>query len=511
MFFRHICYFLITVVFFSCTPQEEKTTTKDILYASASTAKSLDPHDTSDTYSGAIERAVYQGLLGFDKDLNVVPVLAESYEFNNEATEFSFELRKGIKFHDGTEFNAEVVKANIDRLMTGKYKRSSLMAPVESVTVVDEYTVEFKLKESFGAFLNALAHPGSLMISAAAIEEYGDALAQNTVGTGPYMLDEWVPGSYVRIKKNPDYWRGEVKVDTITFQPVPENGSRLAMLQAGQAHFIYPMPAELLPKIENDDNIDVIKQPSIIARYLVLNTQYEPFSDVRVRQAVNYALDTETIIRIAWGGAAQELNSVIPPNLSFFKEQEAWPYNLEKAKELMIEAGYEDGFEVVFLSPNISRRLRAVEMVQQQLEAIGITGSIESTDVASFYSALDANSIDDDPPKPFIAFGGWSSSTGDADWGLRPLLSTPGFPPNLSNYGFFSDSIVDNLVETGLSSADPSVRREAYFELQDHVWDKAPWGYLFVDTMISAKQKGLSGIFMMPDGAFNVEEADIEL
>jgi glutathione transport system substrate-binding protein len=483
--------------------------TRDIVYASESTVKSLDPHDTSDTYSGAIERAICQGLMGFDENLNIVPLLAESYTFNEAATQFTFKLRKGIKFHDGADFNAQAVKVNIERMMTGKYKRSSLMKPVESLDILDDYTVQFNLKEPFGAFVNAIAHPGSLIVSPRALETYGDEVSKHPVGTGPFIFDEWVSGNFVKIKKNPDYWRGDVKVDTITFRPVPESGSRLAMLRAGQAHYIYPMPAELLKIAERDANIDVIKQPSIIARYLIMNTQFKPFADVRVRQAINYALDKEAIIKIAWGGAATQADSIIPPNLQFYKKQAVWPHDLEKAKALMKEAGYENGFEVVFLTPNASNRLRATEMAQQQLKKIGITGSLQSMDVASFYNKLEGYRVDDAKPLPFIAFGGWSASTGDADWGTRPLISTEAFPPAMSNFGFFSDKKVDGFITAGLASANPDIRKKAYADLQDYVWDKAPWGYLFVDTMVAAKSKKLKGIYPMPDGAFSVEEAEL--
>ncbi|ACN15253.1 DppA2 [Desulforapulum autotrophicum HRM2] len=483
--------------------------TRDIIYASESTVKSLDPHDTSDTYSGAIERAICQGLMGFDKNLNIVPLLAESYTFNEAATQFTFKLRKGIKFHDGADFNAHAVKVNIERMMTGKYKRSSLMKPVESLMVLDDYTVQFNLKEPFGAFVNAIAHPGSLILSPKALETYGDEVSKHPVGTGPFIFDQWVSGNFVTIKKNPDYWRGDVKVDTITFRPIPESGSRLAMLRAGQAHYIYPMPAELLKIAERDANIDIIKQPSIIARYLIMNTQFKPFADIRVRQAVNYALDKEAIIKIAWGGAASEADSIIPPNLQFYKKQAVWPHDLEKAKALMKEAGYENGFEVVFLTPNASNRLRATEMAQQQLKKIGITGSLQSMDVASFYNKLEGYRVDDAKPLPFIAFGGWSASTGDADWGTRPLISTEAFPPAMSNFGFFSDKKVDGFITAGLASANPDIRKKAYADLQDYVWDKAPWGYLFVDTMVAAKSKKLKGIYPMPDGAFSVEEAEL--
>lgn len=483
--------------------------TKDIIYASDSTAKSLDPHDTSDTYSGAIERAIFQGLMGFGRELNIVPLLAESYTFNKEATQFTFKLRKGIKFHDGTPFNAQAVKVNIERMMTGKYKRSSLMKPVRELKILDDYTVQFNLKEPFGAFLNAVAHPGSLIQSPKALEQYGDDVSKHPVGTGPFIFQEWVSGSHVKIRKNPDYWKGEVKVDTITFRPIPENGSRLAMLRAGQAHYIYPMPAELLKIAEKDKKLDIIKLPSIIERYLILNTRYKPLSDVRVRQAINYALDKKSIIRIAWGGAATEADSIIPPNLQFYKQQATWPHDLAKAKELMREAGYEKGFEVVFMTPNISNRLRATEMIQQQLKEISIIGKIQSMDVASFYNKLESHKVDEAGQVPFVAFGGWSASTGDADWGTRPLLSAEGFPPAMSNFGFFSDKKADQLIAEGLISADPDVRRNAYGDLQDYVWEQAPWGYLFVDTMVAAKVKKLRGIYPMPDGAFSVEHAQM--
>lgn len=482
---------------------------KDIIYASESTAKSLDPHDTSDTYSGAIERAICQGLMGFDKDLNIAPLLAESYTFNTAATQFTFKLRQGIKFHDGAPFNAEAVRVNVERLMTGKYKRSSLMKPVKELVVLDEYTVQFNLKEPFGAFVNAIAHPGSLIMSPKAIATYGDDVSKHPVGTGPYIFDEWVSGSHVRIKKNPDYWRGEVKVDSITFRPIPESGSRLAMLRAGQAHYIYPMPAELMAVAERDSKIEIIEQPSIIARYLVMNTRYKPLSDVRVRQAINYALDKQAIIKIAWGGAATQLDSIIPPNLQFYKQQSAWPHDLNKAKALMKEAGYENGFKVVFMTPNASNRLRATEMAQQQLKKIGITGEIQSMDLASFYNKLEGYRADDPDPVPFLGFGGWSASTGDADWGTRPLISTEAFPPAMSNFGFFSDAKVDGFIAAGLASAAPDARRKAYAELQDYVWDKAPWGYLHVDTMLAARLKTVKGIYPMPDGAFSVEQAEL--
>ncbi len=148
-------------------------------------------------------------------------------------------------------------------------------------------------------------------------------------------------------------------------------------------------------------------------------------------------------------------------------------------------------------------------MAQQQLAKIGITGKIQSMDIASFYNKLESHKVDDANPLPFIAYGGWSASTGDADWGTRPLISTEAFPPSMSNFGFFSDAKVDGFIKAGLASANPEARKQAYADLQDYVWEKAPWGYLFVDTMLAAKVKKLKGIYPMPDGAFSVEKAEL--
>ena len=265
----------------------------------------------------------------------------------------------------------------------------------------------------------------------------------------------------------------------------------------------------LLQRITVDPKIDVFRQPSIIVRFLVMNTRYEPLSHVKVRQAINYALDKDAIIKIAWGGAGVPMDSVIPPDLQFYSAQKPWPTNLEKARALMKEAGYEDGFEVLFMAPNISQRIRVIEMTQQQLAKIGITGKIVTKDTASFYNTLETHKADDPNTPPFIAFSAWSASTGDADWGIRPLLATESSSPNGSNAGFYSDSKIDELITAGLSSADPEVRRKVYAELQDYVWEQAPWAYLFVDTMLVAKSNKVKGIFPLPDGAFSVEEAEL--
>ena len=150
-----------------------------------------------------------------------------------------------------------------------------------------------------------------------------------------------------------------------------------------------------------------------------------------------------------------------------------------------------------------------MEMVQQQLQAIGITGKIESMDAASYFKKLESEKVGEKGPLPVIAFMGWSASTGDADWGARPLIATEAFPPAMSNFGFYSDAKVDGFIAAGLASADSETRKKAYGDLQDYVWDKAPWGYLYTESLIAAKSKKLKGVYPMADAAFSVEEAEL--
>jgi glutathione transport system substrate-binding protein len=275
----------------------------------------LDPANTNDTLSQSAERLMYQGLYGFDREMKLIPALAESYEVNADATEFVFHLRAGVTFHDGTPFDAAAVKANIDRVANpeNRLSRRSLVSMVKSTEVVDPRTVKITLASPFGAFLNNMAHPGTFMISPKALAEYGKDIATHPVGTGPYKFVSFVTDT-LKVAKNPGYWRpGLPKVDGVTFKAVPESGTRFAMLQTGEAQFILPLPAELARAAQANANITVVNAPSIVARYVALNNMKKPFNDIRVRQALNYAIDKNAFIRVVFSGFASPMDAPIPP------------------------------------------------------------------------------------------------------------------------------------------------------------------------------------------------------
>lgn len=468
----------------------------------------LDPTNINDTLSQTSMRLVYQGLFGFDKDMKLVPLLAESYEANDNATEFTIKLREGIKFHDGTDFNAEAVKINIDRLANpdNKLSRRSLVSMIKEVQAVDATTVKLLLKEPFGAMIPSLAHPGAMMISPAALEKFGKDIGRNPVGTGPFKFKHWGADT-LEVVKNDTYWKeGLPKVDGVTIRSVPESGARFAMLQTGEAQFIPSFPPELMVVAEKNPNVNVDKSPSIVEWYVALNNTKKPFDDVRVRQALNYAVDKKTYCKIVYNDLCEPSDSIIPKNLAFHVTAGNYDFNLDKAKELMKEAGLEAGFETEIWAGSNTEAIRAVQFIQQQLAQINVKVNVMPLEAGVAAQKIWSVEKPEDATVQMY-YGGWSASTGDADWGIRPLLYSQSFPPAMFNVAYFKDAKVDAAIEGAISTADPAKRAEFYAEAQKAAWAGAPWIFLGENQNISAKSKTLSGVYMLPDRGFLLEEA----
>ncbi|CAH2601745.1 glutathione ABC transporter periplasmic binding protein [Rhodovastum atsumiense] len=470
----------------------------------------LDPADINDTLSQSACRLVYEGLYGFDKDMKLVPMLAESYVANDTATEFTFKLQKGVVFHDGTPFDAAAVKANFDRLTDPnvKLKRSSMFSMVERTEVIDPATVKVVLKSPFGAFVPTIAHAAAMMVSPKAVAQYGKEIGRNPVGTGPFTFVSWNADT-LKVVANPHYRKpGLPKVKSVTFRSVPENGSRIAMLQTGEAHFIYPMPPEMVKVVQNNKAVTIINEPSIVVRYVTLNVTKKPFNDVRVRQALNYAIDRQAFNRVVFNGFAQPLDSAIPPGLGFYVKQTPYTHDVAKAKKLLAEAGYPNGFETEIWGANNSLSMRMMQVVQQQLAAVGIKVTISGMEVPMLYARLYGAKTPAESEMQ-MQMGGWSSSTGDADWGLRPLLAGSAFPPALFNTGYYDSPEVNRAIDAALTTADPAKRAAAYADAQKHIWEDAPWVFLVVEPTLAAQSKKLSGFYQMPDRGLLPEAAEL--
>jgi len=487
---------------------------KDVVAAVQSTFTTMDPYDANDTLSQAVAKSFYQGLFGFDKNMKMVPVLAESYTASKDGLVYTVKLKKGIKFHDGTDFDAEAVKTTFDRVTNpeNKLKRYVLYKNIAKTEVVDPTTVKFTLHEPFSPFINSLAHPSAVIISPAALKEYGSkGLAQHPVGTGPFKFVEWKQTDYVKVAKFDGYWRkGYPKVDTITWRPVVDNNSRSAMMQTGEAHFTYPVPYEQAEVLKGKPDLQLVAAPSIVHRYLSMNTQQKPFDNPKVRAAINYAINKEALAKVAFSGYAIPAEGVVPKGVEYAVKLGPWPYDPNKAKQLLKEAGYPNGFETQLWSAyNYSTAQKVIQFLQQQLAQVGIKTTLLAMDASQRVEKVE--SAQDPATAPVrLYYVGWSSSTGEADWALRPLLESGSMPPKLFNTAYYKNAEVDGDIQKALNTTDSKAKAALYADAQKKIWADAPWAFLVTEQLLSASSKKLSGFYVMPDASFNFDDVDLK-
>ena len=474
-------------------------------------AVTLDPEDTNDNLSFSIERSTYDGLVGFTPDMKLKPELATSWEASPDAKVFTFHLRRGVKFQDGTPFNAQAVKINFDRARdaTHKLRRYSLYENIASVEATGDDTVRFTLKDPFGAMLYNFAHPASRIISPAAIAQGEPYIARHMVGTGPYKFVSWTPGQQIVLERNPSYWEsGQSKADRVVFRFIPEDASRMATLLSGEAQFAFPVPGVQVEAVSRAPGVRVQRSWSIYAYYVAMNTQREPFNKLQVRQALNYAVDREALIRVVLRGYGRPLDAPITPGVIGYApvQKGGWPHDPTKAKQLLSEAGLPNGFTATMSLGQTTEANRVGEFLQQNLGAVGVKINLQPMEAgtlsASRFKPLSENQSQ-------LNYAGWSPSTGDADWGLRPLFAGESWPPTLFNLSFYKNPQVDALIAAALITADQHRRDLTYAQVMKLIWNDAPWVFLYNSENLAGVRDTASGVYALPDGTVDTRRAAI--
>lgn len=485
---------------------------KDVVVAVGSNFTTLDPYDANDTLSQAVAKSFYQGLFGLDKDMKVKNVLAKGYTVSDDGLTYTITLRQGVKFQDGADFDAAAVKANLDRASNpdNPLKRYNLYKNIAKTEVVDPATVKITLKQPFSAFINILAHPATAMISPQALEKYGKDIGFHPVGTGPYQLETWNQTDFVKVKKFAGYWQqGLPKLDSITWRPVTDNNTRAAMLQTGEAQFAFPIPYEQAALLAKNKNLELVASPSIMQRYISMNVTQKPFDNPKVREALNYAINRQALVKVAFAGYATPATGVVPPSIAYAQSYQPWPYDPAKARELLKEAGYPDGFSTtLWSSHNHSTAQKVLQFTQQQLAQIGVKARITAMDAGQRAAEVEGKGQKESGVRMF--YTGWSASTGEADWALSPLFASQNWPPTQFNTAFYSNKQVDSDLAAALKTNDPQEKTRLYKEAQDIIWKESPWIPLVVEKLVSAHSKNLTGFWIMPDTGFSFDDADLK-
>src|SRR6266849_2914431 len=335
---------------------------------------------------------MYNSLLNLTPppELKIVPDLAKSWEVLDEGKTYIFHLEEGVKFHDGTDFDAEAAKWNIDRILDPEVK--SWVRPyyeeIERVEVVDKYTLRIRMKEPSGALLTALGgyFQGIPMISPKAFETYGKDWLYHPVGTGPYIFKEWVPGKHVILEKNPHYFKkGLPYLDTLEFRIMKDSLTASASLRSGEIDLIVLVPMQQVPLLEKNSGIKVITGPELAPTIALLNMRVKPLDDVRARRAVGgYGINRVDIAKVAFQGRATPLVSVVPPGVpDAIDLNEMYPYKPDEAKRLLTELGYNEKNPLRFtilISNQDTTMADIAALVKNQMAKIGVEAKITLLD-----------------------------------------------------------------------------------------------------------------------------------
>jgi ABC-type transport system substrate-binding protein len=492
---------LIVVAFLFAPPAHSQAQPAGgtVIYAAGADPDSLDPANAESNPSEAVERMVYENLVKFDPKLNLVPGLATKWEQSKDGMTWTFFLRKGVKFHDGTPFNAEAVKVFVDRMIgPEKPSRSGLYAPlVSSAEVLNQYTVKIHMKEPFAFFLNNIAHSASGIISPTALKKYGKDIARNPVGTGPFKFVEWVHGDHITLVRNDHYWAGKPKLEKIIVKTIKEDSARVMMLQSGDAQLIVRIPSEDIPRLEKDPNIRLDSTETLRVLYVAFNCLKKPFNDVRVRQALQYAVDKEAIVKDLYQGRALVSSNIVAPLTTGYFPMTPYPYDPEKAKKLLAEAGFPNGLKAKFWSPQgrYPKDFELAQAIQQQWRKVGVDCSLETMEWAAYLAATRK------PPEQAdaeIFLLGWAPSSAEARWVLYPLFATDQWVPKGNNRLFYSNPEFDGYVAKFTKATDKAERDKYLKAAQELIAKECPLIPVLVTKETIGYSSKLKGVINSP-------------
>lgn len=467
----------------------------EFVYVSGVEPTTMDVHLCTDANTSRILLQVHETLYKRNENAEVVPLLAESAEESEDGMSWNIKLKEGIKFHDGQPFNAEAVKYSFDRLVapeTGSAKASAL-SNVESIEVLSDYEVKFNLKGRDLVFLASLTNYSTAIMSPAACEEYGlSDYSNHPSGTGPLKMESWDPGIDMVLVKNENYWGEEPTVDRLIVKAIAEDSSRVMMIKTGDADVVAGVPPTLVPDLQQDSNVDMVIKPGYRTIFIGMNNGVEPFNNPKVREAVNYAINKKSIIdNVLHGLANYPSGGFESPAIQYaLTDLDPHEQDIEKAKELLEEAGYPDGFQTEIMTPEGRYPMdrQVAEVVQGMLAEVGIKAEVKVSDWGAYQEALTAKNT-----KMFLL--GKGSSTGDPEFDFLMHGITGGG----QNHYQFSNSKVDELIG-GLSEAQNLEDRADMLGQVQEIWnDKCVIAPLYYENQFYAVRKNVSGLNVYPN------------
>jgi peptide/nickel transport system substrate-binding protein len=461
---------------------------------------SLDPARTTTMEDYMVMENLYSSLFRFKPDsFDLRPDLATDYQISRDGKVYTFKLRQGVQWHKGFgEFTAEDVEFTIGRIKAPETKSpyAKNFADVVKVEVAGKYEVKIYLKDPDATFLQRLTvtrPSGGLMVCKKAVKQYGDNYPANPIGTGPFVFGEAVPREKIILTANKDYYEGAPKLSKVTFVPVADETTALMALESGDIHVTQVENLRLLPKYQNHDKLSVMTGARVSTHMILMNTKKAPFSDVRVRQAMAYAINTDEIITGILSGFADRPTGVIPPSMfGYTADVQKYPYDPKKAKDLLTEAGFPNGFKTKVVVLTYGQWQKTMELVKAQLAKVGIDMAIQMLERGAYVQARGQETTE------LVMFG--ISLPPDPDFMLTDVFHSKNVPPgglNCARYG-----AVDDLIHQGSQEMDRGKRAQIYGAIQKKMAQDVPAAVLYHPKWTEVVSKRVKGYSVERLGGF---------
>lgn len=474
--------------------------------AIGSDAAQLTPHVGNATADEAIRNALFDNLVAFDLRGNVVAQLAESWESTDGNRNWVFKLRRGVRFHDGTALNARAVKDNFDILLAPSHPDTAAklsLKAIESIESPDELTVKFNLREPYGPFLQDLASSSGAIVGPSALRRLGPDFDTRPVGAGPFKFVEWRKGESITFERFDEYWGGRAKLDRIVYKILPSASARTIALQTGDVDIAWQVNLADVPKLRQDSNVRVVSSPTSRTVMFYVNNDKKPFNDVKVRRALHYAIDRKAIIQHVLRGFGQgPACSLFGPGVLGQTPSECYDYDPNRARQLLVEAGYPSGFSMTLASPQgrYTADLEIAEAVAGQLRQVGVRATLR-------------------PFADFATYIGQYVRSNEFDIGLISIIAPNGDPssygPNLHsdnagrpfNFARVRNREIDRLLEEGVKTVDLETRRKIYMAIQRIERQNANYLVLHYEVAVTGLRKNVEDIGVRPTYALIVRNA----
>lgn len=454
----------------------------------------LDPHSTTSYFAFEILENVYDTLVEPDENLEMQPALAESWEVSDNQLTWTFHLREGVTFHDGSEFTAEDVVYSYTRIIDGELANAWRLAMITDITAVDDHTVEIGLDAPSPTLLSALGGFKGVAIVEESNAESGD-ITTAPVGTGPFAFEASRPGDSVILSSNADYWGGAPEVEGVQFRFITEPNTAVAALRSGEIDWTDSIPPQQVGTLERDASLTIESLISNDYWYVAMNQAKPPFDDVRVRQAIAWAVDRESIAQATGFGTSEANALAIPRNSEWYHDHSPYSPDPEQARALLDEAGVDDLSMELMVTTEYPETVTAAQVVADNLADVGITVSISTVDFGTWLDRQGQGDFD-------ALMLGWLGNNDPHDYYYAQHHSE-----GASNSQGYSNPEVDELLDAGATEMDEAKRKEHYDAAAEIIVDEVSYLYLYNPAVIQAHTERLTGYTVRSDRAIRFRDA----